>query len=219
MKELTSYNRTVQYLNKVFKLINAEYFDDELEMPTITVQSTVGAYGHVTTSKIWKNEKGIATYELNIGADYLARPIENIVATLIHEGCHLFAMQNDIKDTSNNGVYHNKRFKMLAEERGLSVSRHDKYGWTTTEPTEETINFCIDNDLQEIMITRDTGFSFVGINRGGKTVDGADAPMKPKTKKGNSIKWCCPCCGAIVRSTKILNIVCGDCNEQFIMEL
>ena len=34
--------------------------------------------------------------------------------------------------------------------------------------------------------------------------------------KGNSIKWICPCCGAIVRSTKILNIVCGDCNEQFI---
>lgn len=219
MKELTSYNRTVQYLNKVFKLINAEYFDDELEMPTITVQSTVGAYGHVTTSKIWKNEKGVATYELNIGADYLARPIENIVATLIHEGCHLYAMQNDIKDTSNNGVYHNKRFKMLAEERGLSVSRHDKYGWTITEPTEETINFCIDNDLQEIMITRDTEFSFVGINRGGKTVDGADTPMKPKTKKGNSIKWSCPCCGAIVRSTKVLNIVCGDCNEQFVMEL
>ena len=219
MKELTSYNRTVQYLNKVFKLINGEYFDNSLEMPTITIQSTVGAYGHVTTSKIWKNEKGVATYELNIGADYLNRPIENIVATLIHEGCHLYAMQNNIKDTSNHGVYHNKRFKMLAEERGLSVSRHDKYGWTTTEPTEETINFCIDNDLQEIMITRDTGFSFVGINRGGKAVDGADAPMKPKTKKGNSIKWCCPCCGAIVRSTKVLNIVCGDCNEQFVMEL
>ena len=219
MKELTSYNRTVQYLNKVFKLINAEYFDGSLEMPTITVQSTVGAYGHVTTSKIWKNEKGVATYELNIGADYLARPIENIVATLIHEGCHLYAMQNDIKDTSNNGVYHNKRFKILAEERGLSVSRHDKYGWTTTEPTEETINFCIDNDLQEIMITRDTGFSFVGINRGGKAGDGADNLMKPKTKRGNSIKWTCPCCGAIVRSTKILNIVCGDCNEQFVMEI
>lgn len=219
MKELTSYNRTVQYLNKVFKLINAEYFDNSLEMPTITIQSTVGAYGHVTTSKIWKNEKGIATYELNIGADYLYRPIENIVATLIHEGCHLYAMQNDIKDTSNNGVYHNKRFKLLAEERGLSVIRHDKYGWATTEPTEETINFCIEYDLQEIKISRGSGFAFVGINRGGKAGDGADSSMKPKTKRGNSIKWTCPCCGAIVRSTKILNIVCGDCNEQFVMEL
>lgn len=58
MKELTTYNRTVQYLNKVFKLINSEYFDNELEMPTITIQSTVGAYGYVTTSKVWKTETG-----------------------------------------------------------------------------------------------------------------------------------------------------------------
>ena len=38
MKELTSYNRVTQYLNKVFKLINSEYFDNELEMPTITIR-------------------------------------------------------------------------------------------------------------------------------------------------------------------------------------
>lgn len=214
MKELTSYNRVTQYLNKVFKLINTEYFDNELEMPTITIQSTVGAYGHVTTSKVWKTESGKASYELNIGADYLNRPIENIVATLIHEGCHLYAMQNGIKDTSNKGVYHNKRFKALAEERGLIMERHDKYGWTITTPSEATINFCIDNDLQEVLITRHTGITFTGVGTG---KNGNGTPVKPTApKKGNSIKWICPCCGAIVRSTKILNIVCGECNEQFI---
>jgi hypothetical protein len=213
MKELTSYNRTVQYLNKVFKLINTEYFDDELEMPTITIQSTVGAYGHVTTSKVWKNDKGAASYELNIGADYLDRPIENIVATLIHEGCHLFAMQNDIKDTSNRGIYHNKNFKKLAEERGLQIDRHEKYGWTITTPTEETIDFCISNDLQEIRCTRNTAFSFTGIGTGKA---GNGSPIKPPKKKTSSIKWICPSCGAIVRSTKVLNLVCGDCEETFI---
>ena len=214
MKELTSYNRVTQYLNKVFKLINTEYFDNELEMPTITIQSTVGAYGHVTTSKVWKTESGKASYELNIGADYLDRPIENIVATLIHEGCHLYAMQNGIKDTSNRGVYHNKRFKALAEDRGLIIEKHSRYGWTITTPSEATINFCIDNDLQEVLITRHTGITFTGVGTG---KNGNGTPVKPTApKKGNSIKWICPCCGAIVRSTKILNIVCGDCNEQFI---
>ena len=212
MKELTSYNRVTQYLNKVFKLINSEYFDNELEMPTITIQSTVGAYGHVTTSKVW--ESGKASYELNIGADYLDRPIENIVATLIHEGCHLYAMQNGIKDTSNRGVYHNKRFKALAEDRGLIIEKHSRYGWTITTPSEATINFCIDNDLQEVLITRHTGITFTGVGTG---KNGNGTPVKPTApKKGNSIKWICPCCGAIVRSTKILNIVCGDCNEKFI---
>ena len=214
MKELTSYNRVTQYLNKVFKLINSEYFDNELEMPTITIQSTVGAYGHVTTSKVWKTESGKASYELNIGADYLNRPIENIVATLIHEGCHLYAMQNGIKDTSNRGVYHNKRFKALAEDRGLIIEKHSRYGWTITTPSEATINFCIDNDLQEVLITRHTGITFTGVGTG---KNGNGTPVKPTApKKGNSIKWICPCCGAIVRSTKILNIVCGDCKEKFI---
>lgn len=214
MKELTSYNRVTQYLNKVFKLINSEYFDNELEMPTITIQSTVGAYGHVTTSKVWKTESGKASYELNIGADYLDRPIENIVATLIHEGCHLYAMQNGIKDTSNRGVYHNKRFKALAEDRGLIIEKHSRYGWTITTPSEATINFCIDNDLQEVLITRHTGITFTGVGTG---KNGNGTPVKPTApKKGNSIKWICPCCGAIVRSTKILNIICGDCNEKFI---
>lgn len=214
MKELTSYNRVTQYLNKVFKLINSEYFDNELEMPTITIQSTVGAYGHVTTSKVWKTESGKTSYELNIGADYLDRPIENIVATLIHEGCHLYAMQNGIKDTSNRGVYHNKRFKALAEDRGLIIEKHSRYGWTITTPSEATINFCIDNDLQEVLITRHTGITFTGVGTG---KNGNGTPVKPTApKKGNSIKWICPCCGAIVRSTKILNIVCGDCNEKFI---
>lgn len=214
MKELTSYNRVTQYLNKVFKLINSEYFDNELEMPTITIQSTVGAYGHVTTSKVWKTESGKASYELNIGADYLDRPIENIVATLIHEGCHLYAMQNGIKDTSNRGVYHNKRFKALAEDRGLIIEKHSRYGWTITTPSEATINFCIDNDLQEVLITRHTGITFTGVGTG---KNGNGTPVKPTApKKGNSIKWICPCCGAIVRSTKILNIVCGDCDEKFI---
>lgn len=214
MKELTSYNRVTQYLNKVFKLINSEYFDNELEMPTITIQSTVGAYGHVTTSKVWKTESGKASYELNIGADYLDRPIENIVATLIHEGCHLYAMQNGIKDTSNRGVYHNKRFKALAEDRGLIIEKHSRYGWTITTPSEATINFCIDNDLQEVLITRHTGITFTGVGTG---KNGNGTPVKPTApKKGNSIKWICPCCGAIVRSTKILNIVCGDCSEKFI---
>lgn len=213
MKELNTYNRVAGYLNKVFNLINREYFDSNLEMPTITIQSTVGAYGHVTTSKVWQTETGKASYELNVGADYLSRPIEDVVATLIHEACHLYAMQNGIKDTSNRGVYHNSRFKAIAEARGLIIQKHDKYGWTLTSPSEKTVDFCIRNDLQDIRVTRNTGFTFTGIGTG--KAGNAGNPPKPTAKKGNSIKWVCPKCGAIVRSTKTLNILCGDCMIPF----
>ena len=46
MKELTSYNRVAGYLNKVFDMLNAEFFESTLSRPTITIQSSPKAYGH-----------------------------------------------------------------------------------------------------------------------------------------------------------------------------
>ena len=55
MKQLTNYQRVTNYLVKVFKLINQEYFDNSLEIPTITIQSKAGTFGHVSVHKIWYN--------------------------------------------------------------------------------------------------------------------------------------------------------------------
>lgn len=214
MKTNTTYNRAVQYLNKVFKLVNHEFFDDELDIPTITIQSSVGAYGHVTTSKVWTNERGEATYELNLGAEYLTRPIENIVATLIHEGVHIYCMENGIKDTSNHGVYHNKNFKIEAEKRGLIIDRHDKYGWTITSPDMPVIDFCIANGLTDIEIARNSGFSFTGIGTGS---NGGTTPPKAPKKPSSTRKYICPCCGNSFRATKSINVLCMDCNEPFVV--
>lgn len=204
MKPLTNYQRVSQYLVKVFKLVNETYFNNSLDIPTITVQSTIGAYGHVSVQKVWHNEE-TATHELNLSADYLNRPIENIVATLIHEACHLYAMQNHIKDTSNHGIYHNKRFKALAEARNLKISKHEKYGWTITEPTEKLLDFCIENQLEDIQIVRQSAFSLIG------------APGKTVTRKPSSTrKYICPCCGNSFRATKNINVLCLDCHTPFI---
>ena len=139
MKQMTNYQRVANYLVKIFKAVNNEYFNGTLETPTITIQSSVGAYGHISVNKVW-DANGISTYELNIGAETLNRPIENVVATMIHEASHEYALINNIKDTSNHGVYHNKRFKQIAEEMGhLQIDRHDKYGWTILD--EQTGDF------------------------------------------------------------------------------
>lgn len=216
MKEVTSYNRAVQYLNKIFKHINTEFFNDSLEMPTITVQSTAEAYGHVSVGKVWKNELGNLSHELNVSADYLDRPVENVVATLIHEGCHLYAMANGIKDTSNRGIYHNRRFKELAEERGLKISKSEKYGWTITEPTERIIKFCEEYGLGDIQIARRKQLSFV--DTGNSQGKGTDSSQPTSKKKNSYQRWSCPCCHTIIRSTKTVNIICGDCGEHFIRD-
>ena len=76
MKQLTSYNRVAGYLNKIFDLLNEEYFGSTLSRPTITIQSTPKAYGHFSLREdTWVSKLG-GTHEINIGAGTLARPIE-----------------------------------------------------------------------------------------------------------------------------------------------
>lgn len=213
MKQLTNYKRATGYLSKIFNAVNDRYFEGKLETPTITIQSTVGAYGHISVAPVWVANEN-STHELNIGADYLNRPIENVVATMIHEACHLYAMMNGIKDTSNRGVYHNRRFKEIAEDMGhLIISKHEKYGWTITEPSEETMNFCIEYGFEDIIIHRETPFSFVPIG-GGNAANGGTV-IRPK-KPSSSRKYVCPKCGMIVRATKTVNVMCGDCMETMI---
>ena len=82
MKQLTTYNRAAGYLNKIFDLLNAEFFESSLSKPTITIQSTPSAYGHFSLrDDAWVSKTGIS-HEINIGAGTLARPIEEVTATL-----------------------------------------------------------------------------------------------------------------------------------------
>ena len=120
MKQLTSYNRVAGYLNKVFDILNEEFFESELSRPTITIQSTPKAYGHFSLREdTWVSKLG-GTHEINIGAGTLSRPIEEVVATLLHEMVHYYNHVNGIQDCSRGNTYHNRRFKEAAEARGLA---------------------------------------------------------------------------------------------------
>lgn len=213
-KQLTNYRRTVQYLHKIYNLINEDYFDNELEEITLTVQESVRSYGHVSVSNTWFTSDNKEMKELNISANYLRRDITEVVTTLIHECAHIYNMQHGIKDTSNGYVYHNKRFKQTAEELGkIKIDRHEKYGWTISTPTEETIDFCVRHELQDIQIGRQDTYSFGGFS-GGTSTSG-DTPKTTK-KPSSTRKYICPCCGNSFRATKDINVLCIDCNVQFI---
>lgn len=216
MKKLNNYRRAVQYLQKIYNLINEEYFEGQLQEVVLTVQESTRSYGHVTISDTWITLDGKAMKELNVSANYLTRDIVEVVTTLIHECSHIYNMENGIKDTSNGYVYHNKRFKKTAEELGkIKIDRHEKYGWTISTPTEETIDFCIRNGLENIMIGRQSEISF-GTGFTGGTSGNTTPPRPTTTKPSSTRKYICPCCGNSFRATKDINVICGDCNVTFI---
>ena len=212
MKQLTSYNRVAGYLNKIFDLLNETYFESTLSRPTITIQSTPKAYGHLSLREdTWVSKLG-GTHEINIGAGTLSRNIESVVATLLHEMVHYYNHINGVQDCSRGNTYHNKRFKAAAEQRGLCVEHSDKYGWSHTSPSDELLQFCLDNDLGDILINRNE-FSGVRVPGTG-THSGTGIAVPPK--KSSTRKYLCPCCGNSVRATKTVNIGCLDCGVQMI---
>lgn len=219
MKETTKTSRAAGQLEKMFRQLNQDSFGGELEEPIITIQSTPGAYGHVTVGKTWKR-KDDWRHELNISADWLERPIEEITATLIHEMVHLYNIKHEIQDCSRGGSYHNKKFRDEAEKHMIHIEKDDKYGWTVTSPTEELLNYIIFQGWEEFKMTR---FPFGGLRGpGGEKKKGGDTAAtgedgKPTPKK-TSWKHVCPKCKAIARTTKEFPLICGICNVEMEIE-
>lgn len=210
MKELTRTSRTAGALEKIFRAVNADLFGGEIEEPIITIQSTPTAYGHCSVFKTWQ-VKGEDRHELNISADYLNRPIENTVATLIHEMTHLLNLQRGIQDCSRGGSYHNKRFKEEAEKHLINIDYDPRIGYSVTSPTEELIEYIINKGFEEILMNHGNGLA-IGIS-GGKS-GGSGLTIGPK--KSSTRKLQCPVCGNSVRATKTVNIICGDCMEKML---
>ena len=70
-----------------FDVLNRVYFDSALPQIVITIMSSPRTNGHFTVGKVWRAEEGHYN-EINISAEHLDRPIENIMATLCHEMVH-----------------------------------------------------------------------------------------------------------------------------------
>lgn len=213
MKETVKISRAVGYLEKMFRQLNQDKFNGELETPIITIQSTPRAYGHVTCGKVWKRKESNA-YELNIGAGTLDRPIENVVSTLLHEMVHIYNLMNNIQDCSRGNTYHNKKFKEKAESVGLHIDYDSRIGWSITSPTEELIDYIIEHDWTDIMINRMENSRLPISGVGGKSGNDDDKPTK---RPSSTRKYICPCCNMSVRATKTVRIKCIDCDKVMII--
>lgn len=212
MKKLTKYNRVAGYLEQIFRLMNQDFFESALSIPVITIQSTPTAYGHVTVGEVWMEDGKTMRKELNIGAGTLARPIEDVCATMMHEMVHLYNAKMGIKDTSRGLTYHNKKFAAAAEARGLVIEHDPKIGYSITKPGEKLLDWVIENDLVDIKINRMEMYGIAPIGGNGSKGGSEPKPKKPSSTR----KYQCPKCGCSIRATKDVNIMCMDCNEKML---
>lgn len=210
----------VDELQRAYRALNKEYFAGELEDVIITIQTdpSRSAYAWISVGKVWNDKTENYYHEINMVAEYLNRPAEEVVASLLHEMCHLYNMQKGIQDTSRNGSYHNKAFAETAEAHGLNVAKGQKYGYCITTPSISLKAWVEEN-------TRKGCFRFArvatwkdGTPKTGKGEDQEGRPATEKKGKSNIIKYVCPKCGMIVRTSKDADgkIMCVDCAEILI---
>lgn len=201
----------IKQLGVMFDAINERYYDGELPEAVITIKQgkteKQSVYGTFTPS-VWakyetevdadgeRHTNILNTYhEIAIASDALNRPIPNIACTMAHEMVHLYCAIANIKETSRNDRYHNKKFKALAERSGLVVSEVDKIGWSKTDPSFEFTQLVNDMNLDESV------FEYY-----------RNTCLVEKVKKVSAKKrFVCPICGMTINAKQNMNIVCGDC--------
>lgn len=214
MKQVTSMSRLTNQLEKMFRLLNKDFFDDALDTPIITVVPSSRSYAHYTPWSAWQS-KDTYRREINIASGTLDRPLEAVTASLLHEMCHMYNdLVLNIQDCSRGGTYHSKKFKEAAEAHGLLCSRTEKNGWSHTEPSDDLLEWLLlHNELRDIEMCRiSPGYAAVGI--GTHTRNGASGFVTTVTTRQHNYRYQCPCCRAIARSGKPIRLICGDCLQQ-----
>ena len=196
-----SLQSVIGQLEEIFKVCNNRFFDGKVQQPIIAVNSdsSNSCYGWLTTWKAWQEEGTEGYYEINICAESLNRSVNDIIATMLHEMTHLWNLQNGVKDTSRGNSYHNKKFKVEAEQRGLSIEQHEKYGWTLTELNQEGLEFAEKFSNLVFSLYR---------------TPMAVAESTTVKKKSSSRKYICPCCEQSIRATKEIKVLCGECSTE-----
>lgn len=213
-------SEAVKALEALYDAINihvARAYGSPIQLPVlVTIQSRGKhkAYAWVTCGKSWEHAGKDFAYELNVAAETLACDFKDTFQTMVHEMLHLKNIELGIKDCSSTSQRHNKAFKEACDKIGLYVEQMGRYGWCEHSHfescSEELRNvhdyFVADcpNHVEALTIQRK---------------DYNTPKVKGGKKKSNQVKYVCPCCGASVRATSKVNIMCADCEEMMLPEL
>ncbi len=91
--------------------------------------------GHYAPGRFRAN--GDPLPEVMIAGETIQRGPVDILTTVLHEAAHATARHRDVKDTSRQGRYHNRKFVQIAEEYHLTYDVPANYRTTTTKADPE----------------------------------------------------------------------------------
>ncbi|MFC9437876.1 hypothetical protein [Nocardia sp. NPDC057030] len=204
------------------------------DVPDVVVAVASGSLGRGRAPRLghfgpdrWERA-GVWMPELFVGGEGLAAGARDVLGTLLHEAAHGLALTRGIAETSDGGRYHNKKFKDLANELGLSTVRHQRAGWSVTalpDPTADRYRRELQVLSRAIVAHRRPEHGTADTDAAGRPdtddADGSGGEGAAGSKKDrNALPFVCRCAPPrrIRAHKKIIDagpILCGLCREPF----
>jgi hypothetical protein len=142
--------------------------------------------------------------EVLVSGEGLKRGARAVLATLLHEAAHGLANTRQVKDTSRQGRWHNRRFAALAGELGLQVAKDPKTGWSQTSLTDQLAGRYADQ--------------LTGLDAALLLWRHSERQLGPAAASRNLLACSCECGRKLRVSRTTLEqapIICGACEEPF----
>jgi predicted SprT family Zn-dependent metalloprotease len=225
---------TVQFktLDDLYRFYNKGLFAGKLAECIVNMSRKNGTYGFFVAHR-WKSAdagEDKIIHEISLNPDHLGRPSIEWHATLVHEMCHLW--QQDFGHPSR-GAYHNKEWAYKMDTIGLIPSDTGEPGGKKTGQNMthyinpegafmRIFNSLTTETLEALRIKYLPAFQHTTLPPRRRAVDGRTKGLEEpdnegggETEKYNSkTKYSCPC-GNNVWGRPGLDIVCGECGEEF----
>jgi len=168
--------------------------------------SSAMTWGHFASSQ-WQHG-GDRVAEVMVSGEGLRRLPQEVFTTLLHEAAHGMAATRAIADTSRQGRWHNKRFAGLAEEIGLTVTKNDKFGWSTCELRPSTTERY--GDVLALLGSAMSAYRHPKAFTTGQ---------RSNSNNGHVLECACPRKIRVSASTVAKGpILCGVCETSFVVE-
>lgn len=206
-KEITlKSSKEIEVIESAINFLNQRLFDNKLSKIKVTIQADTNGksltYGWASSNR-WNNGKE-TIHELNITANSLKRPFNEIWVTLVHELIHIYAFcEGDLSGaTSRQGRYHGKKFKELCDKFFLITEKNDVIGYIT--PHQKLLK-----EQQDLIkdFKKSCKVNLKNLFKYERTMNFKEVKPKPS----NNSKYVCGCCGLKFTAKKGLFLMCGEC--------
>lgn len=200
-------SKELEILENAINFLNKELFDNTLSNIKVTIQPDTKkrslTYGWAC-SQIWSNGK-VTAHELNITANSLKRPFNEIWITLVHELIHIYGFCNNIQTTSRQGRYHGKEFKQLCDRFFLITEKNKMIGYIT--PHQKMMK-----EQREIYLKfkKTCNINLNSLFKFQRAFDDNES----KSTTSTTSKYVCPCCELKFTAKKGLKLICATCEEN-----